>query len=226
VTRTKTGSGRQKSTQRRFENGTHSGSYAGRLWPISPWRAATAEAHSIGSAWCSQCPTPWPAQVGRSSGSRQGQLTPNKTISAGATGNQASEELTGQELHARLRGNPPRLGLAPCIATCAPCSNAAWCAGAHLPSGEKQLFRSPERVSHQSHLRRCGPAGGAAELPDARGPPEVPAPAGWLQLLFHTLEFFRALRRLSERQKLGLSPRPRLKPKTRLSPDPSSKPVS
>ena len=86
----------------------------------------------------------------------------------------AGQELSGQDLHARLRGTPLAMGLATVYR--------------HLPSGEA-LFATTERDEHHLTCVDCGRTQPLTACPihDAHLSPEQ---IGGFQLLFHTLEFF------------------------------------
>jgi len=137
--------------QRRFENGTHQGSYGRPALPIS-LRAATSEAHSIRIAWCSQCTFANAAQVRRSSGPQGPSSTQTKNH-PGANCNRPRRNSTAGS--SSRRANPHGMVWPPWFATCAPLpATLAWCAAAICPSGEA-LFAPTERDEHQSHLRRA-----------------------------------------------------------------------
>jgi Fur family transcriptional regulator, ferric uptake regulator len=101
---------------------------------------------------------------------------------------QAGQELSGQELHARLRGSPQAMGLATVYRHLRQLQQRGLLRCRHLPSGEA-LFSLAERDEHHLTCVDCG-----------RTQPLAFCPMHDLQLeddqlqgfkpLFHTLEFF------------------------------------
>jgi len=119
----------------------------------------------------------------------------------------------GASNSARLPAGTPRHGFWP------PCNRHLWATWQqrglvrcrHLPKAAKPCFAAIHRtgMSTISPAGDCGARWCCRVLPDARGPPECPAQAGWLpSSLFTTLESSGSAR-LSGAPKLlgGLSPR-------------------
>ena len=100
----------------------------------------------------------------------------------------ASGELTGQELHARLRGRPGAMGLATVYRHLRQLQQLGLVRCRHLPSGEA-LFAPAERDQH--HLT-CVDCGATELLPDCpvHDLPLPKAQMGGFVPLFHTLEFY------------------------------------
>ena len=107
-------------------------------------------------------------------------------------------ELSGQDLHARLRqGNQP-MGLATVYRHLRQLQQRGLIRCRHLPSGEA-LFAPVERDTHHLTCVDCGSTQPLDHCPMHA----LPLPAGQLggfQLLFHTLEFFGLCRSCQERQ--------------------------
>ncbi|QPN59802.1 transcriptional repressor [Synechococcus sp. CBW1002] len=110
----------------------------------------------------------------------------------------ADAELSGQELHARLRGGPQAMGLATVYRHLRQLQQRGLVRCRHLPTGEA-LFAPTERDEHHLTCVDCGtslvlhhcPVHGLA-LPDGD--------LAGFQPLFHTLEFFGLCRDCRQRQ--------------------------
>jgi len=100
----------------------------------------------------------------------------------------AGQELSGQDLHARLRGTPLAMGLATVYRHLRQLQQQGLVRCRHLPSGEA-LFAPTERDEHHLTCVDCGRTQALTACPihDAHLSPEQ---IGGFQLLFHTLEFF------------------------------------
>jgi Fur family ferric uptake transcriptional regulator len=108
-------------------------------------------------------------------------------------------ELSGQELHARLRGGSGAMGLATVYRHLRQLQQRGLVRCRHLPSGEA-LFAPTERDEHHLTCVDCGSTVLLSHCPVH----DVHLPADELsegfQLLFHTLEFFGLCRACRERQ--------------------------
>lgn len=111
---------------------------------------------------------------------------------------QASEELTGQELHARLRGTLHGMGLATVYRHLRQLQQRGLLRCRHLPSGEA-LYAPIERDEHHLTCVDCGSTLALRSCPmhEAHLSPQQ---LGGYQLLFHTLEFFGLCPSCQERQ--------------------------
>lgn len=101
---------------------------------------------------------------------------------------QATEELTGQELHARLRGTPDGMGLATVYRHLRQLQQRGLVRCRHLPSGEA-LYTPTERDEHHLTCVDCGSTVALRTCPMHEAHLD-PGELGGFQLLFHTLEFF------------------------------------
>jgi Fur family ferric uptake transcriptional regulator len=120
-----------------------------------------------------------PPQVA-ASGDRQQQLLEQLRL--------ANRELSGQDLHARLRQGPQSMGLATVYRHLRQLQQRGLIRCRHLPSGEA-LYAPVERDEHHLTCVDCGTTRLLAHCP--MHDVEVPTPdAMGFQLLFHTLEFF------------------------------------
>ena len=97
-------------------------------------------------------------------------------------------ELSGQDLHARLRQGPHPMGLATVYRHLRQLQQLGLVRCRHLPSGEA-LYAPVERDEH--HLT-CVDCGGTTTLESCpvHGAHLSPAQLGGFKPLFHTLEFF------------------------------------
>ena len=111
----------------------------------------------------------------------------------------AGGELSGQELHARLRGGSGAMGLATVYRHLRQLQQRGLVRCRHLPSGEA-LFAPTERDEHHLTCVDCGSTVLLSHCPvhDVHLP-EQGLSEGF-QLLFHTLEFFGLCRACRERQ--------------------------
>jgi Fur family ferric uptake transcriptional regulator len=116
-----------------------------------------------------------------------GQLTPKQQHLLDQL-KQASEELTGQDLHARLRGTPHGMGLATVYRHLRHLQQRGLVRCRHLPSGEA-LFAPTERDEHHLTCVDCGNTVVLRSCP-MHETHLNPQQLGGFQLLFHTLEFF------------------------------------
>jgi Fur family ferric uptake transcriptional regulator len=114
---------------------------------------------------------------------------------------QAASELSGQDLHARLRGGPGAMGLATVYRHLRQLQQRGLVRCRHLPSGEA-LFAPRDRDEHHLTCVDCGTTLVLPHCPvhdvhlheeDLRG----------FTPLFHTLEFFGLCGPCRERQKLS-----------------------
>ncbi|APD49620.1 transcriptional repressor [Synechococcus sp. CS-602] len=128
---------------------------------------------------------------------RQGQLNPKQTHLLEQL-QQASEELTGQELHARLRGTPHGMGLATVYRHLRTLQQRGLVRCRHLPSGEA-LFAPTERDEHHLTCVDCGSTVVLQSCPMHEAHLSA-SQLGGFQLLFHTLEFFGLCAGCQERQ--------------------------
>ncbi|MFM7360773.1 MAG: Fur family transcriptional regulator [Cyanobium sp.] len=111
----------------------------------------------------------------------------------------AGDELSGQELHARLRGGSGAMGLATVYRHLRQLQQRGLVRCRHLPSGEA-LFAPTERDEHHLTCVDCGSTVLLSHCPvhDVHLPEEGLSEG--FQLLFHTLEFFGLCRACRERQ--------------------------
>jgi Fur family ferric uptake transcriptional regulator len=100
----------------------------------------------------------------------------------------AEQELSGQELHARLRGGPGAMGLATVYRHLRQLQQKGMVRCRHLPSGEA-LFAPTERDEHHLTCVDCGRTVRLAHCPVHDVHLHDADLAGFLPL-FHTLEFF------------------------------------
>ena len=101
---------------------------------------------------------------------------------------QADCELSGQDLHARLRRGSQPMGLATVYRHLRQLQQRGQIRCRHLPSGEA-LFAPVERDEHHLTCVDCGSTQRLDHCPMHE--PHLPAgQTGGFQLLFHTLEFF------------------------------------
>ena len=110
----------------------------------------------------------------------------------------ADRELSGQELHARLRKGPQAMGLATVYRHLRQLQQRGLIRCRHLPSGEA-LFAPVERDEHHLTCVDCGSTQRLEHCPMH----DVHLPAGpseGFQLLFHTLEFFGVCRNCQQRR--------------------------
>ena len=110
----------------------------------------------------------------------------------------ADRELSGQELHARLREGPQAMGLATVYRHLRQLQQRGLIRCRHLPSGEA-LFAPVERDEHHLTCVDCGSTQRLEHCPMH----DVHLPAGQsegFQLLFHTLEFFGVCRNCQQRR--------------------------
>ena len=110
----------------------------------------------------------------------------------------ADRELSGQELHARLREGPQAMGLATVYRHLRQLQQRGLIRCRHLPSGEA-LFAPVERDEHHLTCVDCGSTQRLEHCPMH----DVRLPAGQsegFQLLFHTLEFFGLCRNCQQRR--------------------------
>jgi len=184
----------------------NSGSYAGGLGNQAPGeRAQRNFIHRIAVGVLSAL-SPWPPQVADSS-VRQGQLsTPKQTHSAGCM-QTAQRGITGQGLHARLRGSPTAWVLPPCyrhLRTCKQTRPGALPPSA--PSGEP-CFRSHRTdESTISTLRRLPQHGGRCRAARLQRGPLSASQLGGFQLPVSTPSNSSGLcAACQEAPKLGLS---------------------
>jgi Fur family ferric uptake transcriptional regulator len=114
---------------------------------------------------------------------------------------QAGQELSGQDLHARLRGTPLAMGLATVYRHLRQLQQRGLVRCRHLPSGEA-LFAPTERDEHHLTCVDCGSTVPLVACPmhDAHLSPQQ---LGGFQLLFHTLEFFGLCAECRRRQEQG-----------------------
>jgi len=110
----------------------------------------------------------------------------------------AGHELSGQDLHARLRGTPHGMGLATVYRHLRQLQQRGLVRCRHLPSGEA-LYAPTERDEH--HLT-CVDCGSTVTLPSCpmHEAQLNPHQLGGFQLMFHTLEFFGLCPGCRERQ--------------------------
>ena len=115
----------------------------------------------------------------------------------------ADGELSGQDLHARLRGSSDAMGLATVYRHLRQLQQWGLVRCRHLPSGEA-LFAPTERDEHHLTCVDCGTTMALPRCPvhDLRLPSDDLA--GFLPL-FHTLEFFGLCSRCRQRQGRGAS---------------------
>jgi Fur family ferric uptake transcriptional regulator len=100
----------------------------------------------------------------------------------------APEELSGQDLHAQLRGSPRPMGLATVYRHLRQLQQWGLVRCRHLPSGEA-LFAPTERDDHHLTCVDCGATQRLSHCPvHALHLPE--GELGGFLPLFHTLEFF------------------------------------
>ena len=116
-----------------------------------------------------------------------GQLTPKQQHLLDQL-QQARAELTGQDLHARLRGTPHGMGLATVYRHLRHLQQRGLVRCRHLPSGEA-LFAPTERDEHHLTCVDCGSTVLLRSCP-MHETHLNPQQLGGFQLLFHTLEFF------------------------------------
>jgi Fur family ferric uptake transcriptional regulator len=111
----------------------------------------------------------------------------------------ADGELSGQELHARLRGGSGAMGLATVYRHLRQLQQRGMVRCRHLPSGEA-LFAPTERDEHHLTCVDCGSTVLLSQCPvhDVHLPEE--GQSDGFQLLFHTLEFFGLCQACRERQ--------------------------
>jgi Fur family ferric uptake transcriptional regulator len=111
----------------------------------------------------------------------------------------ADGELSGQELHARLRGGSGAMGLATVYRHLRQLQQRGMVRCRHLPSGEA-LFAPTERDEHHLTCVDCGSTVLLSHCPvhDVHLPEE--GQSDGFQLLFHTLEFFGLCQACRERQ--------------------------
>ena len=110
----------------------------------------------------------------------------------------ADRELSGQELHARLREGPQAMGLATVYRHLRQLQQRGLIRCRHLPSGEA-LFAPVERDEHHLTCVDCGSTQRLEHCPMH----DVHLPARQsegFQLLFHTLEFFGLCRNCQQRR--------------------------
>ena len=110
----------------------------------------------------------------------------------------ANGELTGQELHARLRSTPNGMGLATVYRHLRQLQQRGLVRCRHLPSGEA-LYSPAERDEHHLTCVDCGTTTVLNFCPMHEAQ-LAPQDVGGFQLLFHTLEFFGLCPRCRERQ--------------------------
>lgn len=101
---------------------------------------------------------------------------------------QAGQELSGQEVHARLRGTPEAMGLATVYRHLKLLQQQGLVRCRHLPSGEA-LFSLTERDEHHLTCVACGRTQPLSTCPMHDLHLEDDQLHGF-ELLFHTLEFF------------------------------------
>lgn len=100
----------------------------------------------------------------------------------------AGQELSGQDLHARLRGTPLAMGLATVYRHLRQLQQRGLVRCRHLPSGEA-LFAPTERDQHHLTCVDCGRTLPLTACPMHDAHLEEHQLQGFT-LLFHTLEFF------------------------------------
>jgi len=111
---------------------------------------------------------------------------------------QAERELSGQELHARLREGPQAMGLATVYRHLRQLQQRGLIRCRHLPSGEA-LFAPLDRDEHHLTCVDCGSTQRLEHCPMHE--PHLPhQQTEGFQLLFHTLEFFGLCRSCQERR--------------------------
>jgi len=122
----------------------------------------------------------------------------------------ADRELSGQDLHARLRRGKHAMGLATVYRHLRQLQQRGLVRCRHLPSGEG-LFAPSDRDEH--HLT-CVDCGSTVPLPHCPVPDlHLPASAlAGFQPLFHTLEFFGLCAPCRQRQQLEESSREGARP--------------
>jgi len=98
------------------------------------------------------------------------------------------QELSGQDLHARLRGRPESMGLATVYRHLRQLQQRGLVRCRHLPTGEA-LFAPRERDDHHLTCVDCGSTVLLEHCPMHEVTLQDDQTAGF-QLLFHTLEFF------------------------------------
>ncbi len=101
---------------------------------------------------------------------------------------EASQELSGQDLHALLRQGPQPMGLATVYRHLRQLQQRGLIRCRHLPSGEA-LFAPTERDEHHLTCVDCGTSVLLEQCPMHNVHLDGAQAAGF-QLLFHTLEFF------------------------------------
>jgi Fur family ferric uptake transcriptional regulator len=101
---------------------------------------------------------------------------------------QAGQELSGQDLHARLRGTPLAMGLATVYRHLRLLQQQGLVRCRHLPSGEA-LFAPTERDEHHLTCVDCGRIQPLSACP-MHGLHLAEDLLMGFELLFHTLEFF------------------------------------
>jgi Fur family ferric uptake transcriptional regulator len=101
---------------------------------------------------------------------------------------QAGQELSGQDLHAQLRGTPLAMGLATVYRHLRQLQQQGLVRCRHLPSGEA-LFAPTERDEHHLTCVDCGRTLPLTACPMHDAHLEAHQLQGF-ELLFHTLEFF------------------------------------
>lgn len=107
-------------------------------------------------------------------------------------------ELTGQELHARLRGTSHGMGLATVYRHLRALQQRGLVRCRHLPSGEA-LFAPTERDEHHLTCVDCGSTVALRSCPMHEAHLTAQQLDGF-QLLFHTLEFFGLCASCQQRQ--------------------------
>ncbi|MFN9924881.1 MAG: transcriptional repressor [Cyanobacteriota bacterium] len=110
----------------------------------------------------------------------------------------ADQELSGQDLHARLRGRPESMGLATVYRHLRQLQQRGLVRCRHLPTGEA-LFAPRDRDDHHLTCVDCGSTVLLEHCPMHEVTLQDDQAAGF-QLLFHTLEFFGLCRSCRQHQ--------------------------
>ena len=113
----------------------------------------------------------------------------------------SDDELSGQDLHARLRHGPDAMGLATVYRNLRHLQQRGLVRSRHLPSGEA-LFAPTERDRHHLTCVDCGFTLPLAECP-VHGIKLPSAQLEGFQPLFHTLEFFGLCAPCRQRQEVS-----------------------
>ncbi len=114
---------------------------------------------------------------------------------------QAGSELSGQELHARLRGGPGAMGLATVYRHLRQLQQRGLVRCRHLPSGEA-LYAPRDRDEHHLTCVDCGTTRVLSQCP-VHGVHLHDHDLHGFTPLFHTLEFFGLCAPCRERQQLS-----------------------